>query len=92
MLAEAVAVIVVVASVLTIGKRVKVTVKRATLRPYILSQVKILIGGEVLVKKKKKRSSIGRNSANIKLYGYYTFLKRVLARLLLKANFIYFLS
>ena len=38
-----------IASVLTIGKRVRATAERVTLRPYILLQVEVLIGEEVLV-------------------------------------------
>ena len=49
MLAEVIVVTVVVASILAIGKRVGVTVKRVTLRLCILSRVGVLIRGEVLV-------------------------------------------
>ena len=52
MLAEAVAVIAVAASVLTISKRIKVTAEQVTLRPYILPQIGVLIGGEVKIKKR----------------------------------------
>ena len=50
MLAKAVAVIAVAANVLIIGKRVKVTAKWVTLRPYILLRVKVLIKGEVSIR------------------------------------------
>ena len=50
MLAEVVVVIAVAAGVLIIGKRVKVIVEWVTLWPYILLQVGVLIGGEVLIK------------------------------------------
>ena len=41
----------VAAGVLAIGKRVGVIVKWVTLQPYILLQVGVLVGGEVLVKR-----------------------------------------
>ena len=50
MLAEVVTITAAAASVLVIGKRVRVTAKRVTLRPYILLQVEVLIGGEVSVR------------------------------------------
>ena len=62
MLAEAIAVVAAAAGVLAIGKKVRVTAEWVTLRPYILPQVGVLMGG--------KRSSIGRDSTSIKLYGY----------------------
>ena len=39
------------AGVLAIGEKVKAIAKRVTLRPYILLQVGVLIGGEVSVKR-----------------------------------------
>ena len=39
----------------------------------------------------EKCNNIGRDSASIKLCGYYTFLKGVLAKLLSKVNFARFL-
>ena len=50
MLAEVVVVTAAVASVLAIGERVGVIVEWVTLRPYILLQVGVLIGEEVLVR------------------------------------------
>ena len=50
MLAEAIAVIAAAAGVLAIGKRVGVMAEQITLRPYILPQVGVLIGGEVSVR------------------------------------------
>ena len=49
-LAEAVVVAVTAAGVLAIGKRIRVTAEQVTLQPYILLQVEVLIGEEVLVK------------------------------------------
>ena len=51
-LAEAVVVAVTAAGVLAIGERVGAIAERVTLRPYILLQIGVLIGGEVSVKKK----------------------------------------
>jgi len=48
----------------------------------ISKRVEVFKGGEV---------SRGGDSIGIKLYGYYTFLLGVLARLLAEANYIYFL-
>ena len=50
MLVEAVVVAAAAAGVLAIGKRVGVIAERVTLRLYILLQVRVLMGGEVLVK------------------------------------------
>ena len=50
MLAEAIAVTAAAAGMLAIGKRVKAMAKWVTLRPYILLQVKVLIGEEVSVR------------------------------------------
>ena len=50
MLAEVVVVTVTAAGVLAISERIGVTAKRVTLRLYILLQVGVLIGEEVLVK------------------------------------------
>ena len=52
MLAEAVVVAAAAAGVLAIGKRVRVMAKQVTLRPYILPQVGVLIGGGFSVKGK----------------------------------------
>ena len=52
MLAEVVVVAAAVAGVLVIGKRVGVMVEWVTLQPYILLRVGVLVGGEVLVRKK----------------------------------------
>ena len=38
------------AGVLAIGKRVRVTAGQVTLRPYILPQIGVLIGGKVSVR------------------------------------------
>ena len=50
-LAEAIAVTAVTASVLAIGKKVGAIAKRVTLQPYILPQVGVLMGGEVSIKR-----------------------------------------
>ena len=52
MLAEVVVVVAAVAGVLAIGKKVGVIAKRVTLWLYILLQVGVLIGEEVLVRKR----------------------------------------
>ena len=59
MLAEAVVVIAVAASVLIIGKRVRVTAKRMTLRPYILLQMGVLMGEEVLIRRRSVVVQVG---------------------------------
>ena len=49
MLAEAIAVAAAAAGVLAIGERVRVMVKRVTLRPFVLLRVGVFVGEEVLV-------------------------------------------
>ena len=52
MLAEAVVVVAAAAGILAISERVGATAKQVTLRPCVLLQVGVLMGGEVLVRGK----------------------------------------
>jgi hypothetical protein len=86
------AAVIAASGVLAISKRVRgAAVEQVPLRPCVLLQVGVLIGGEVLVGGGVVARAGILVISVLLIYRYYTFLVGVLARLLVEANFVRFL-